>query len=282
VAVTRGDAVVFTGRGRAPVTLEPVDAAQLSRVLELLSRPAARQEVEAEVEGETLDALVEAGVVVEGTEAELAALRAPPPARRPCRHLVVGVTGAVNAVHVVSMLPMLFRRFCDRLDVVFTESSLRFVNPQALGYFGIGCWTDAFAPRGDVTVPHIHLARAAELVVVMPASAASLQRLASGACSDLLSLVVAATEAPVAVAPSMNHAMWRNPAVQRNVRQLRADGVQVIEPALALEVSDRQDAVPEHGGMGFSAATAVETLAALLPVKGRRRPARAPTRRSRR
>jgi phosphopantothenoylcysteine synthetase/decarboxylase len=195
---------------------------------------------------------------------------------------VVGVTGAVNAIHVVSLLPALYRRFCDRLDVVFTASSLRFVNPDALRYFGIGCWTDAFSPRGDVTVPHIHLARAAELVVVMPASAASLQRLASGACSDLLSLVVAATKAPVAVAPSMNHAMWSNEAVQRNVRQLRQDGVHVVEPALALEVSDKQEAQPEHGGMGLSAASAMEVLSALLPPRGRPRPAAAAARRSRR
>jgi phosphopantothenoylcysteine synthetase/decarboxylase len=221
-------------------------------------------------------------VVLEGTEEKLLEYRRPPPASRPCRHLVVGVTGAINAVHVVSMLPHLHRHFCDRLDVIFTESALQFVNPKALDYFGIGCWSDAFAARGDVKVPHIHLARSAELVVVMPASASSLQRLASGACSDLLSLLVAATRAPVAVAPSMNNAMWTNPAVQRNVQQLRADGVHLIEPALAFEVSDGQAAEPEHGGMGVSAATVVETLRALLPVRARPRPVAARGRRSRR
>ena len=283
VASSRGDAVTFAGRGRKPFTLEPVEASQLSRVLQLLARPVTRRELLAEVDGDTLDGLVEAGVIVEGTEAELLERRRPPPATRPCRHLVVGVTGAVNAVHVVSMLPLLYHHFCDRLDVVFTESALRFVNPQAMSYFGIGCWTDAFAPRGEVNVPHIHLARSAELVVVMPASAASLQRFASGACSDLLSLVVAATRAPVAVAPSMNQAMWASPAVQRNVQQLRADGFHIIEPGLALEVSDRHQAQPEHGGMGLSAGTVVEALSALLPeVKARPRPAAARGRRSRR
>lgn len=283
VAITRGSEITFTGRGREPLTLEDVDARQFSRVLQLLARPVSRQELREEVDGGTLDALVAAGVVLEGTEEALLPLRLPPPATRPCRHLVVGITGAVNAVQVMSMLPLLYHRFCDRLDVIFTRSALRFVNPEALTYFGIGCWTDAFEARGEVNVPHIQLARSAELVVVMPASASSLQRLASGACSDLLSLLVAATRAPVAVAPSMNHAMWTNPAVQRNVRQLREDGIHVIEPALALEVSDRHQAEPEHGGMGLSASSVVDALAALLPVKApvKARRASAPARRSR-
>lgn len=275
VAITRGSAITFAGRGRPPLTLEDVDAPQFSRVLQILQRPVARRELLEEMDGDTLDALVAAGVVLEGTEAELAPLRRPPPSTRPCRHLVVGITGAVNAVQVMAMLPMLYHRFSDRLDVILTRPALHFVNPEALDYLGIGCWTDAFSTRGEVNVPHIQLARSAELVVVMPASAASLQRFASGACNDLLSLVVAATSAPVAVAPSMNHAMWINPAVQRNVQRLRDDGLHVIEPALALEVSDRHQAEPEHGGMGLSASTVLDALSALLPARARKAAARA-------
>ncbi|HYV44240.1 MAG TPA: flavoprotein [Myxococcaceae bacterium] len=276
-AITGARSITFTGSGRQPVTLEPVDPAQFSRVLELLSRPVERKQLLEEVDGDALDALVAAGIVLEGPRNKLLALRQPLPKGRPCRHLVVGVTGAINAINVMALLPVLYDRFCERLDVIFTASALRFVNPQALTYLGIGCWTDAFAPQGDATVPHIHLARSAELVAVMPASASSLQRLASGACSDLLSLVVAATRAPVAVAPSMNHAMWSNPAIQRNVQQLRAGGVHVIEPSLAFEVSDRHQAQPEHGGMGLPASTAIDALTALLPPR-----TRAPARKRRR
>jgi len=268
-AITTGTSITFAGPGRAPFTLQPVDPAAFSRLLERLARPVERRQLLDDVDGDTLDALVAAGVILEGEGKALLKSRAAPTAGKPCRHLVVGITGAVNALHVMSMLPRLHYRFCRRLDVIFTESALRFVNPQALSYFGIGCWTDAFTPRGEVTVPHIHLARSAELVVVMPASAASLQRLASGACSDLLSLVVAATSAPVAVAPSMNHAMWANPAIQRNVQQLRANGIHVIEPALALEVADRQEAELEHGGMGLTPATMEEALTALVPHQHR-------------
>lgn len=269
VAVTSRDAVTFVGKGGVPVTISPVDPQQFSRVLELLARPVPLRRIRQEVDEDTLRGLVAAGVVLEGGEAELTAAWRPPPVDRPCRHLVVGVTGAVNAVNVMSMLIQLHHRFCERLDVVFTESALHFVKPEALGYIGIDCWTDAFAPRGEIKVPHIHLARAAELVAVMPASAASLQRLASGACNDLLSLIVAATEAPVVVAPSMNRAMWAHPAVRRNVDQLRADGLHVIEPTLGVELADGPKAEPEHGGMGLADATVEDTLRAFLP-KSRR------------
>lgn len=264
VVVTGRDSVTFIRNGTAPTRISPVDSQLVAEVLESLAKPVSARQLRQALDGDTLHGLVAAGIIHEGTQGELEARSRRPPFSRPCRHLVVGVTGAVNALHVMSMLPHLHQVFCDRLDVVFTQSALRFVNPAVLTYFGIGWWLDPFEARGEVTVPHIHLARTADLVAVLPASAASLQRLASGACSDLLSLIVAATEAPVLVAPSMNRAMWISPTVRRNVALLRADGLYVIEPGLALEVADGQKAQPEHGGMGASVATLARTLRAFL------------------
>ena len=84
---------------------------------------------------------------------------------------------------------------------------------------------------------HVHLASRAEIIAVIPASAHALQRLATGACSDLLSLTVAATKAPVVLFPAMNANMWRHRAIARNVAQLRADGCYVVEPGPGFEVS---------------------------------------------
>ena len=89
-----------------------------------------------------------------------------------------------------------------------------------------------------------------------------LHKLASGACSDLVSLIVAATKAPVVVAPSMNPEMWTHPAIQRNVAQLRADGVWVIEPGLGFEVGQR-DAIGV-GPANFQIGSLLRGLAAIL------------------
>ena len=103
--------------------------------------------------------------------------------------------------------------------------------------------------REGKTVPHIALAKNADLVAVMPATAGSISRLATGACSDLLSLVAIATTAPVVVAPTMNTAMWDNPAVRRNVDQLRADGVYVVEPTFFFEAAELVKGAPPLCGM---------------------------------
>src|SRR3989442_15074440 len=93
----------------------------------------------------------------------------------------------------------------------------------------------------------MHLAKRAELVLVLPATARTLFRLAHGVCDDLLSLVVCATEAPVVVVPSMNPVMWRNPAVQRNVDLLRRGGRFIVEPGPGWEVAGGKRAAGRAG-----------------------------------
>ena len=117
-------------------------------------------------------------------------------------------------------------------------------------------------------MPHVHLAQAASCVLAMPASANSLQRLASGACSDLLSLLVSATTAPIVVAPAMNDTMWNHRPVQRNVARIRDDGVYVIEPGLIFAASALAGGQPPmSGGPGTlwrGPLGVMQTLAAIL------------------
>jgi len=111
-----------------------------------------------------------------------------------------------------------------------------------------------------------HLAEVAELVLVLPASANAVFRLAHGTCSDLLSLVVAGTRAPVVLAPSMSAAMWNHPAVRRNVARLRDDGAFVIEPGPGRAVGS--DATCTVGGLGLGGDSAhlVGALVAVLEL----------------
>lgn len=264
VALARGDEFVFFAAGRAPVVLDEVDVGDLAGVIDAAAVPVAAAALARRCTDESLALLVEEGVLLRGTEEELRD-RIPRRARRkgprPCRRVVVGVGGAVAALGALEHILALATHVADEVDVVLTRAARRFVRRQVFEYHGVRAWTDAFAPRPGAGVPHMHLATGADLVLVAPASAGTLARLAGGTCSDLLSLVVAATTAPVVIAPAMNGAMWRHPPVARNVAQLRADGMWVVEPRVGFEIADREEE-GALGGMGFHA----DEVAALVAV----------------
>ncbi len=147
------------------------------------------------------------------------------------KRILLGVTGGIAAYKS----PDLVRRLRDRgaeVQVVMTASAREFVTPltfQAVS--GRAVRTDLWDPAAEAAMGHIELARWAELVLIAPASAGFLARLASGQADDLLTTLCLATEAPIAVAPAMNRVMWANPATRANVATLQQRGVQTFGPA---------------------------------------------------
>jgi len=174
------------------------------------------------------------------------------PAEPSCENLIVACTGSVVAgLMAPTLLSLSYSRFQKRLDVVLTEAAQKFVTRDLIESYGIRTWADPFERKDDVYVPHVHLARSADCVLVMPATANSLHRIAVGACTDLLSMLIAATHAPVVLAPAMNDAMWNNDAVQRNVQALRRDGMYVLEPTIIFGAADfANQGQPMYGGHG--------------------------------
>jgi phosphopantothenoylcysteine decarboxylase/phosphopantothenate--cysteine ligase len=146
------------------------------------------------------------------------------------RELIIGVTGGISAYKT----PVLVSRLVQagaKVTVAMTEAATQFVGPttfQALTARPVR--TDLFASQDDPLDSHIELAKRAELLCVAPATANFLAKAAHGIADDLLSTLYLAFRGPVLVAPAMNSAMWEQPAVQRNVQQLRADGVLFIGP----------------------------------------------------
>jgi len=272
-AVSRGSGYLFLRPGLDAVVMSPVDVETLSQLLDDLLYPMPDVALEERIDREMIDFLVEKQILIAGPEDEL--LKQVPPASasraaKPFRHLVFGLTGAIASIQMVWHLFQLLRHYCDQVDVIMTESAQKLVRPAALEHLGLRVWTEAFSPRGEINVPHIHLARVAEMVVIMPASAHTLYKLAHGACSDLLSLTVAATAAPVVLVPTMNAAMWTSPAVARNVAQLREDGMYVVSPGGGTEVSNSgvestlDEDIVGGGGILFSQLPVV--LASILSV----------------
>src|SRR5689334_10005553 len=147
------------------------------------------------------------------------------------KRIVVGVTGGIAAYKS----PDLVRRLRERgaeVQVVMTAAARQFVTSTTFqAVSGRPVRSDLWDAAAEAAMGHIELARWAEVVLIAPATADFLARLAGGRADDLLATLCLATEAPIAVAPAMNHVMWANAATRANVAQLGARGVLVLGPA---------------------------------------------------
>ena len=145
-------------------------------------------------------------------------------------HVVVGVGGGIAAYKAAEIVRLLTKADAT-VQVVMTENATRFVGPltfQALT--GRRVFTDLFDLGQESEIGHIQVADAADLVLIAPATANVIARMAAGMADDVLASVVLATRAPVLLAPSMNVNMWNHPLTQRNLAALVGVGVRVVEP----------------------------------------------------
>lgn len=149
------------------------------------------------------------------------------------KKIVLGLTGGI-ACYKVAELTRALGKAGATVQVVMTQSATQFITPvtmQALS--GNTVYHDQWDARIHNNMPHIDLTRDADLIVIAPCSTDFIFKLAHGACDDLLSTLCIARPAhiPLLVAPAMNVEMWQNPATQRNVAQLKADGIRLLGPA---------------------------------------------------
>ena len=147
------------------------------------------------------------------------------------REIVLGVTGGIAAYKAADLCSKLVQAG-HGVTVVMTSAAERFIGATTFeALTGRPVHREMFSPQeGFHQGEHIGLARRAELLVVAPASADFLAKLAHGFADDLLSTITLVTTAPILVAPAMNCDMWAKPAVQRNVAQLKADGIHFVDP----------------------------------------------------
>src|SRR5437660_11488288 len=147
------------------------------------------------------------------------------------KRILLGVTGGIAAYKS----PDLVRRLRERgaeVQVVMTAAAREFVTPMTFqAVSGRTVRSDLWDAAAEAAMGHIELARWAHAVLIAPASADFLARLATGQADDLLATLCLATEAPIAVAPAMNHIMWANAATRANLGTLTQRGVQVFGPA---------------------------------------------------
>jgi phosphopantothenoylcysteine decarboxylase / phosphopantothenate---cysteine ligase len=149
----------------------------------------------------------------------------------PKTRILLGVTGGIAAYKSPDLVRRLIERGAD-VQVVMTNAAKRFVSPMSFqAVSGRPTRDDLWDDAAEAAMGHIELARWAQVVLIAPASADFIARLAHGRADDLLATLCLATDAPIAIAPAMNRVMWANKATQANVDTLISRGIRVLGPA---------------------------------------------------
>ena len=147
------------------------------------------------------------------------------------KQILVGITGGIAAYKTIELIRLLTKAGAD-VQVVLTEGAKAFVTEMTLqAVSGHPVRSTLLDPSAELGMGHIELAKWADLIIIAPASADFMARYAQGMANDLLTTLCLATEAPVALAPAMNQAMWKHPATQTNLQTLISRNVAIIGPA---------------------------------------------------
>jgi phosphopantothenoylcysteine decarboxylase/phosphopantothenate--cysteine ligase len=147
------------------------------------------------------------------------------------KRIVLGVGGGIAAYKSAELVRRLLEQGAE-VRVVMTRGGSEFITPLTLqALSGHPVHLDLLDPAAEAAMGHIELARWADLVLIAPATADLIARLAQGLANDLLTTLVLATDATVALAPAMNQAMWRDPATQANLDTVQARGLKLFGPA---------------------------------------------------
>lgn len=152
------------------------------------------------------------------------------------KHIVLGITGGIAAFKILELAKNLLKNDI-RVSVIMTENAKKIVPPTKFEKLGIKVYSQLFSKNFDYTqilekrqVEHIELIQSADLLVIAPATANVLAKLAHGIADDYLMTSVLAATCPIIVCPSMNVYMWHHPATQENVQKLKTLGMQIIDP----------------------------------------------------
>ncbi|MFC2014473.1 bifunctional phosphopantothenoylcysteine decarboxylase/phosphopantothenate--cysteine ligase CoaBC [Chloroflexota bacterium] len=144
--------------------------------------------------------------------------------------IVLGITGGI-AAYKAAELASRMNQAGARVDVIMTKSAQQFITPLTLrSLTGRPVVTDMFELASEFSVQHVALAEAADIVVIAPATANIIAKLAGGIADDALSTTVLATLAPVVIAPAMNVNMYQNSITQENLAKLKSRGFTIVDP----------------------------------------------------
>jgi SAM-dependent methyltransferase/3-polyprenyl-4-hydroxybenzoate decarboxylase len=259
------------------------DSAALARaVLDFTAEPHTRAEILAHVTALAGGAIEQPAVVDELLALLTQGGQLEPPVTRPRPaglagvRVVLGITGAVASVHTPALALALMQQGAE-LRLAATRAAGRFVRFAALeALTHQPIHASLWGRQDSAPVPHIDLAEWADLVLICPASATTLSRIARGDCSDVVAAMALATRAPVLLVPSMNAHMYLAPAMQRNLATLRDDGFFILHPGRGVEVAHHPRAREPILGAAPGPREVIEIVVSLCKATDRHPRRRAP------
>lgn len=145
--------------------------------------------------------------------------------------VILGVSGSIAAYKIAGLASALVKQRCD-VHVIMTKNATNFINPITFETLtGNKCLVDTFDRNFEFNVEHVSLAKKADAIMVAPATANVIAKMAHGLADDMLTTTILACRCPILIAPAMNTRMFTNPIVQNNLKLLRHFGMEVIDPA---------------------------------------------------
>jgi phosphopantothenoylcysteine decarboxylase / phosphopantothenate---cysteine ligase len=184
------------------------------------------------------------------------------------RRVLLVITGGIAAYKSLDLIRRLRERGAA-VRAILTPAALRFVTPLAVETLtGDRVYSDLFSLTGDSEMSHLRLAQEADIVVVAPATADILARMAAGIADDLAATLLLATDKPILVAPAMNHRMWHHDATQANMDRLAARGITRIGPETGALAEGETG--PGRMAEPLAIVAAIEAMLAAGPLTGRR------------
>ena len=145
--------------------------------------------------------------------------------------VILGISGSIAAYKIASLASALVKKHCD-VHVIMTQNATNFIHPITFETLtGNKCLVDTFDRNFDFSVEHVSIAKKADAVLVAPATANVIAKMAHGIADDMLTTTLLACQCPMIVAPAMNTRMFRNSIVQENIKLLKCYGMEVIDPA---------------------------------------------------
>jgi len=146
------------------------------------------------------------------------------------KNIVIGITGGIACYKVCEIISYLVREGAN-VDVIMTKNSIEFITPLTIETLSKNkVIIDMFEQKEHIEVEHISLARKADLILVVPATANIIGKIANGIADDMLSTTIMATTSKVIFAPAMNNEMYNNKIVQDNIKKLKKYGYEFIDP----------------------------------------------------
>ena len=148
------------------------------------------------------------------------------------KNIILGITASI-AIYKACEIVRRFLRDNVSLTVVMTKNATRLISPQVFSsLIGGQVYWDGFTSRSNWEIEHISLAKRADLVLIAPATANIIGKIANGIADDLLTTTIMASRAPILIAPAMNENMYKSKIVQANIQKLKGFGFKFIEPTI--------------------------------------------------